>query len=154
MYYFDGSKYTFKVYGNNGKLVGANQKVVIKLNKKNKKLAESAKKTEEIDFFKLLHTHLDINGKILTYSKDSMSRRVGIETMESLKQSCSADLFEEYTYLEFEGKMFMSVKKWDEWLRILYGNYMNFPPKEEQTWTHHPIVIDFEHNYEEIEVHS
>ncbi|WP_407377216.1 hypothetical protein, partial [Methanobrevibacter sp.] len=38
MYYFDGSKYTFKVYGNNGKLVGANQVVVIKLNKKTYKV--------------------------------------------------------------------------------------------------------------------
>ena len=34
MYYFDGTKYSFKVYGNNGKLVGANQKITVKLNKK------------------------------------------------------------------------------------------------------------------------
>jgi hypothetical protein len=34
MYYFDGTKYSFKVYGDNGKVVGANQKVVVKLNKK------------------------------------------------------------------------------------------------------------------------
>lgn len=34
MYYFDGSKFTAKVYGNDGKPVGANQIVVIKLNKK------------------------------------------------------------------------------------------------------------------------
>ncbi|WP_407377214.1 Ig-like domain repeat protein [Methanobrevibacter sp.] len=34
MYYFDGSKYTFKVYGDDGNAVGANQNVVIKLNKK------------------------------------------------------------------------------------------------------------------------
>ena len=38
MYYFDGSKYSFKVYGDNGKLVGANQVVVVKLNKKTYKL--------------------------------------------------------------------------------------------------------------------
>ena len=38
MYYFDGSKYSFKVYGNDGKLVGANQVVVVKLNKKTYKI--------------------------------------------------------------------------------------------------------------------
>ena len=34
MYYFDGSKFNVKVYGNDGKIVGANQIVVIKINKK------------------------------------------------------------------------------------------------------------------------
>ena len=38
MYYFDGSKYSFKVYGDNGKLAGAGQVVVVKLNKKTYKL--------------------------------------------------------------------------------------------------------------------
>lgn len=34
MYYYDGTKYFFKVYGDNGKLAGAGESVVIKLNKK------------------------------------------------------------------------------------------------------------------------
>ncbi|WP_407409070.1 Ig-like domain repeat protein, partial [Methanobrevibacter sp.] len=34
MYYFDGTKYSFRVYGNDGNPVGANQKVVVTLNKK------------------------------------------------------------------------------------------------------------------------
>ena len=38
MYYFDGSKYSFKVYGDNGKLVGANQVVTVKINKKTYKI--------------------------------------------------------------------------------------------------------------------
>ena len=38
MYYFDGTKYSFKVYGDNGKPVGANQVVVVKINKKTYKL--------------------------------------------------------------------------------------------------------------------
>ena len=38
MYYFDGTKYSFKVYGDNGKPVGANQVVVVKLNEKTYKL--------------------------------------------------------------------------------------------------------------------
>ena len=38
MYYFDGSKFTVKVYGDDGKLVGANQVVTINLNKKTYKV--------------------------------------------------------------------------------------------------------------------
>ena len=38
MYYFDGTKYTFKVYGDDGKPVGANQIVLVKLNEKAYKL--------------------------------------------------------------------------------------------------------------------
>ena len=34
MYYFDGTKYSFKVYGDDGKLVGANENVKVKINKK------------------------------------------------------------------------------------------------------------------------
>ena len=34
MYYNDGSKYSVKVYGNNGNAVGKNQVVTIKINKK------------------------------------------------------------------------------------------------------------------------
>ena len=38
MYYFDGTSYKFKVYGDDGKLVGANQLITVKLNKKTYKL--------------------------------------------------------------------------------------------------------------------
>ena len=27
---------------------------------------------------------------------------------------------------------------------------MQLPPEEERVWKHHPILIDFEHNYEEL----
>ena len=38
MYYYDGSKYSVKVHGNNGKAVGKNQVVTIKINKKTYKV--------------------------------------------------------------------------------------------------------------------
>ena len=28
---------------------------------------------------------------------------------------------------------------------------MQLPPEKERSWQHHPIVIDFEHSWEEIE---
>jgi len=35
-------------------------------------------------------------------------------------------------------------------LRRQFGDYMQFPPEEERTWRHHPVLIDFEHNYDEL----
>ncbi|WP_407462448.1 C1 family peptidase [Methanobrevibacter sp.] len=43
MYYNNGTKYTVKVYGDNAKLVGANQVVLIKLNKKTYKVKTNSK---------------------------------------------------------------------------------------------------------------
>ena len=50
----------------------------------------------------------------------------------------------------FEKKEYMCVADPDAFLRSDYGNYMQLPPEEERTWKHHPIIIDFEHNYEEL----
>lgn len=41
-------------------------------------------------------------------------------------------LLNEYTVLTFEGKKYMAVKKYDEYLRLLYGDYMKLPPIEKR----------------------
>lgn len=51
-----------------------------------------------------------------------------------------AYLFDEYTELPFEGKTFMCIKKYDEFLSLYYGDYMT-PPKEEDRFIHHPVSI-------------
>lgn len=61
-----------------------------------------------------------------------------------------ANLFEDMKTIEFNGKQYMCVADADTILRIEYGDYMQLPPKEERVWTHHPFLIDFEHNYEEL----
>ncbi len=40
--------------------------------------------------------------------------------------------FEEYTTLEFEGHQLMVIKEYDKVLRMLYGDYMQLPPEEDQ----------------------
>jgi lipopolysaccharide cholinephosphotransferase len=40
--------------------------------------------------------------------------------------------FEEYTTLEFEGHQLMAIKEYDKVLRMLYGDYMQLPPVEDQ----------------------
>lgn len=52
--------------------------------------------------------------------------------------------------VKFEDKEFYSSKYSDEMLKTSYGDYMQLPPAEERTWKHSPILIDFNHNYEEI----
>lgn len=61
-----------------------------------------------------------------------------------------ADLFEKMGIIEFCGKNYQCVADPDAILRVNYGDYMQLPPEEERVWKHHPIIIDFEHNYEEL----
>lgn len=61
-----------------------------------------------------------------------------------------ANLFEDMKTIEFNGKQYMCVADADTILRIEYGDYMQLPPEEDRVWKHHPILIDFEHNYEEL----
>lgn len=53
-------------------------------------------------------------------------------------------------YNTFALKQYMCAADPDTMLRIEYGDYMQLPPEEERVWKHHPILIDFEHNYEEL----
>ena len=50
----------------------------------------------------------------------------------------------------FENREFYCSKLYDVMLKSEYGDYMQLPPEEERVWKHHPILIDFEHNYDEL----
>lgn len=63
----------------------------------------------------------------------------------------SPDLFDHLKEHTFCGKKYSIISDYDTALRAVYGDYMHLPPEEERVWTHHPIIIDFEHNYEELE---
>lgn len=70
--------------------------------------------------------------------------------MESLHKFYPSNSMDEMMIVPFENKEFMCSKKYDELLKSEYGDYMQLPPEEERTWKHHPVLIDFEHNYEEL----
>jgi LPS biosynthesis protein len=51
----------------------------------------------------------------------------------------SRKLFEDFCEVEFEGKKYHAPAKYDKWLKILYGDYMKLPSKEEQSAAQHDI---------------
>ncbi len=57
----------------------------------------------------------------------------------------------EYTTAKFEGYDFSITKKYDEYLKTLYGDYMQLPPEDKRTSGHNIIVLDLENDYTKYE---
>lgn len=89
--------------------------------------------------------------KITTNNSNPALDTAAVETVSTMRQSFAPDMFSSYATTFFEGKEYMCFADCEDYLHRKYGDYMKLPPEEERTWTHHPLVIDFEHNYEEIE---
>lgn len=88
--------------------------------------------------------------KITQYNNQCDLEIAAIETMASLRKPFAPDMLDAYVDLPFEDGKFMCFAGWHDHLRRKFGNYMQLPPEEERAWRHHPIIIDFEHNYEEL----
>lgn len=88
--------------------------------------------------------------EITRYDCDETLETIAIEVLGTINCPLAADMLNEYTYLPFEDGKFMCFAGWDEYLRRKYNDYMQLPPEEERVWKHHPILIDFEHNSEEL----
>lgn len=54
----------------------------------------------------------------------------------SRKELLPAELFDNTIMIEFEGKKYCAPAQFDEILKREYGDYMKFPPKEQQHLTH------------------
>ena len=87
---------------------------------------------------------------ILYYSKDYSLPRVGIETFESLHRTYTPGLLSSFTTMRFEDMDAMVMSRWEEWLEKKFGDYMKLPPSDEQIWKHHPIILSFDKNYDEL----
>ena len=88
--------------------------------------------------------------KMCSWNHIDKSPNVVFCTIDNSKMYYPDDLFAEFTTVEFNGKKYKSFKKYEQMLKVRYGDYMKLPPKEERVWSHHPLLIDFERNYEEI----
>ena len=88
--------------------------------------------------------------KIIRYNDRTDLEIAAIETMASLRKPFAKDMLDSFVDLPFEDNRIMCFAGWDDHLRRKFGDYMQLPPEEERAWRHHPIIIDFEHNYEEL----
>lgn len=84
------------------------------------------------------------------WNGDETAQYVFASTIQSSRKFYPADLFENMQTIAFCGSHYRCVADTDAALRVEYGDYMQLPPEEERVWKHHPILIDFEHNYEEL----
>ena len=68
----------------------------------------------------------------------------------ALRRYYPPDLFEDLIRVPFQGKEYFVFRDYDAVLKLRYGDYMQLPPVEERVWRHHPVIVDFEKNYDEI----
>jgi lipopolysaccharide cholinephosphotransferase len=87
---------------------------------------------------------------LITKDNNPNDPTVGIEMLSTITTPLPATLLERYVRLPFEDGQYMCTALWDEYLRAKFGDYMTLPPEEERTWRHHPILLDFEHDYREL----
>ena len=53
--------------------------------------------------------------------------------------------------MEFQGRSYPAPAEYEGALNTIYLNYRQLPPEEKRVWTHHPILLDFEHDYEQLQ---
>ena len=86
--------------------------------------------------------------KLWKYAEKRMSR-YSFETSDSVAELCAGFYFMKKIYprkiydgiceVEFEGKKYLAMKNYDDYLKIPFGNYMELPPEEERV-AHHDII--------------
>lgn len=58
-----------------------------------------------------------------------------------------AEWFSSAVWREFEGEMFPLPVGYDEYLRMVFGDYMQLPPREQQEPSHDLLFCDLHHSY-------
>lgn len=92
--------------------------------------------------------------KITQYNNNKRLKLVSANTLDGLRHEMPDDLPKQYQMIKFESSEFMCYSDCDGLLSAWYGDYMKLPPEEQRVWRHHPVLVDFEHNSDEIDIHS
>ena len=71
---------------------------------------------------------------------------VGVPAVMSMKKEFETkvfprELFQNYTTLEFEGNKYSAINRYDDFLSIFYGNYMQLPPAEQRVGKHDIVAF-------------
>lgn len=85
--------------------------------------------------------------KICKYNNDKNLKYFSISSFVSMHKYYPANIFDNITKVKYEDIYVSAFGDYDTILKEFYGDYMKLPPESEQTWSHHPILIDFEKNH-------
>ena len=88
--------------------------------------------------------------QIMYYNADETLPAIATETLNTVCMPLPVNFMTDVTDLSFEDGSFMCSAFWHEYLTVKFGDYMKLPPEKERTWRHHPVILDFNHNYEEL----
>lgn len=83
----------------------------------------------------------NINKLLEEYNSGDSKEKIIMTTPYGLKCIFDDSVFGEGKNVEFEGRMFSAPEKTDEFLKILYGDYMKLPPKEKRKSEHHFVAF-------------
>ncbi len=81
---------------------------------------------------------------LMQYKKNICKNKTNVVKCLSWNKSFSAELFDDYQDIHFEGEKVKCICGYDEYLKEIYGNYMKWPPKEEQVSHHFVTVLELD----------
>ena len=73
--------------------------------------------------------------KELSSPSGKMMTQIGYPTYK-MKDYAPKSLFEDVISLTYEGNTFYAMKGYDQWLKGIYGDYMQLPPEEDRHSDH------------------
>ncbi len=82
--------------------------------------------------------------KLCEYNKNKNFKYFSISSYMSMHKYYPSDIFDNITKLKFEDMEISAFGNYDAILSEFYGDYMKLPPEKDQTWYHHPVLIDFD----------
>ncbi len=85
------------------------------------------------------------------WNSDTNAQIVFPNDPTSLVRYYPQDLFENLVRVPFQDRTYSVFRCYDDVLKLRYGDYMQLPPDDERIWRHHPIIVDFGKNYNELD---
>jgi len=64
------------------------------------------------------------------------------------KAAMDSDIFSDYVYVDFEDTKLRVMKRYDDYLKNIFGDYMKFPPLKDQQGHHHNKGFSLTEGYE------